>query len=143
MTNRLINRNTKTITFSLPPEMAEQVQDVMRDEGRTMSELVREALRNYMEEREWLRTIRYERLRARLPNRKIHREIEGGQHEEEAPTAAHTGGALRQGVQRPAGQAQRSGRVQKVTRGSLPAATTEKAVANAVPGCSTASDEPT
>ena len=33
MTNRLINRNTKTITFSLPPEMAEQVQDVMRDEG--------------------------------------------------------------------------------------------------------------
>ena len=65
MTNRLINRNTKTITFSLPPEMSEQLQDVMREEGRTMSELIREALRNYMEEREWLRTIRYERLRAR------------------------------------------------------------------------------
>ena len=65
MTDRLINRNSKTITFSLPPEMAEQVQDVMRDEGRTMSELIREALRNYMEEREWLKTIRYERLRAR------------------------------------------------------------------------------
>ena len=56
-------RNTKTITFSLPPEMAEQVQDVMREEGRTMSELIREALRNYMEEREWLRSIRYERLK--------------------------------------------------------------------------------
>ena len=65
MTEKPINRNTKTITFSLPPDMAEQVQDVMRDEGRTMSELIREALRNYMEEREWLRTIRYERLRAR------------------------------------------------------------------------------
>ena len=65
MTNRLIHRNTKTITFSLPPEMAERVQDVMREEGRTMSELIREALRNYMEEREWLRTIRYERLCAR------------------------------------------------------------------------------
>ncbi|MDE3268436.1 MAG: ribbon-helix-helix domain-containing protein [Chloroflexota bacterium] len=65
MTNKPIIRNTKTITFSLPPEMAEQVQDVMRDEGRTMSELIREALRNYMEEREWLRTIRYEKLRAR------------------------------------------------------------------------------
>ena len=37
--------------------MAEQVQDVMREEGCTMSELVREALRNYMEEREWLRAI--------------------------------------------------------------------------------------
>ncbi|MXY98374.1 MAG: ribbon-helix-helix protein, CopG family [Gemmatimonadetes bacterium] len=45
--------------------MAEQVQTVMREEGRTMSELIREALRNYMEEREWLRTVRYERLRER------------------------------------------------------------------------------
>ena len=70
MTDRLINRNTKTITFSLPPEMAEQVQEVMREEGRTMSELIREALRNYMEEREWLRTIRYERLRARHADQK-------------------------------------------------------------------------
>ena len=62
-------RNTKTITFSLPPEMAQQVQDVMRMEGRTMSELIREALRNYMEEREWLRTIRYERLKEREEER--------------------------------------------------------------------------
>ena len=63
MTEKRINRNTKTITFSLPPEMAERVQQVMREEGRAMSELIREALRNYMEEREWLRTLRYERLR--------------------------------------------------------------------------------
>lgn len=68
MTTRL-NRNTKTITFSLPPEMAQQVQEVMREEGRTMSELIREALKNYMEEREWLRTIRYERLKAREQER--------------------------------------------------------------------------
>ena len=60
-----MTRRTKTITFSLLPEMAEQVQEVMREEGRTMSELIREALRNYIEEREWLRTIRYERLKAR------------------------------------------------------------------------------
>ena len=58
-------RSTATITFSLPPEMAEQVQNVMREEGRTMSELIREALRNYMQEREWLRAVRYERLRGR------------------------------------------------------------------------------
>ena len=76
MTHWRINRNTKTITFSLPPEMAEQVQDVMRVEGRTMSELIREALRNYMEERDWLRTIRYERLRAR------HAEQEDSRREE-------------------------------------------------------------
>ena len=51
--------------------MAEQAQDVMREEGRTMSELIREALRNYMEEREWLRTIRYERLRDREDEREV------------------------------------------------------------------------
>ena len=62
-------RNTKTITFSLPPNMAQQVQAVMKEEGRTMSELIREALRNYIEEREWLKTIRYERLKAREKER--------------------------------------------------------------------------
>lgn len=60
-----MTRTTKTITFSLPPDMAEQVRQVMKEEGRTMSELVREALRVYMEEREWRRLERYGRLRAR------------------------------------------------------------------------------
>ncbi len=60
-----LSRKTKTITFSLPPEMAEQVRDVMRDEGRTMSELIREAFRNYIEKRKWLRTMRYDRLKER------------------------------------------------------------------------------
>ena len=58
-------RNTKTITFSLPPELAEQVQDVMREEDRTMSEVIREALRLYMDEREWLRRERRQRAEAR------------------------------------------------------------------------------
>ena len=59
------SRKSRTITFSLPPEMAEQVRQVMHEEGRTMSELVREALRLYMEEREWRRMERLERLRSR------------------------------------------------------------------------------
>ena len=58
-------RKSKTITFSLPPEMAEEVQRLMREEGRNMSELVREALRLYMEERELRRQERLERLRSR------------------------------------------------------------------------------
>jgi len=58
-------RISKTITFSLPPEMFEQVQRVKEDEGRDMSELVREALRLYMEERELRRQERLERLRSR------------------------------------------------------------------------------
>ena len=60
-----MKRTTATITFSLPPAMAAQVRAVMRAEGRTMSDLVREALRLYMEEREWRQSVRYERLQAR------------------------------------------------------------------------------
>ena len=41
----------------------------MRQESRTMSELIRESLRNYMQEREWLRAIRYERLKEREKSR--------------------------------------------------------------------------
>ena len=44
-------RKSKVITFSLPPQMAEQVRQLMQEEGRTMSELIREALRVYMDER--------------------------------------------------------------------------------------------
>ena len=58
-------RNRKVITFSLPPEMAEQVQQVVQEEGRTMSDFLREAIRLYMDEREWLRQERRQRAKAR------------------------------------------------------------------------------
>ena len=58
-------RKSRTITFSLPPEMYQQVQRVKEEEGRDMSELVREALRLYMEDRELRREARLERLRSR------------------------------------------------------------------------------
>ena len=58
-------RKSRTITFSLPPEMFDQVQRLKDEEGRDMSELVREALRLYMEERELRRQERLERLRSR------------------------------------------------------------------------------
>ena len=58
-------RISKTITFSLPPDMFEQVQRVREEEGRDMSELVREALRLYLEDRELRREQRLERLRSR------------------------------------------------------------------------------
>ena len=62
-------RKSRTITFSLPPEMFDQVQRVKDEEGRDMSELVREALRLYMEERELRREARLERLRSRQAER--------------------------------------------------------------------------
>lgn len=55
----------KAITFSMPPEMAEQVRQVVEEEGRTMSEFLRDAIRLYLEEREWQRRERRERARAR------------------------------------------------------------------------------
>ena len=58
-------RTTKTITFSLPPEMAERVDEVMKQEGRTRSELLREALIRYVEECEWRALLQYGEQRAR------------------------------------------------------------------------------
>ena len=71
-------RKSKVLTFSLPPEMAEQVRRVMQEENRTMSELIREALRRYMDEGEWLRRERRQRAQAR---RNEQEESEGGADE--------------------------------------------------------------
>ena len=72
-------RISRTITFSLPPEMFEQVKRVKDEEGRDMSELVREALRLYMEDRELRRQERLERLRSRQVEGE---ENEGGDSDE-------------------------------------------------------------
>ncbi len=58
-------RTTKVITFSLPPEMDEQLRQVVEEEGRTVSELLREAFRLYLEEREWRTQERMQRRRSR------------------------------------------------------------------------------
>ncbi len=71
-------RTTEIITISLPPEMAEQVRELMKEEDRTMSGLIREALRLYMDEREWLRRERRHRAEAR---RNEQQEAEGATDE--------------------------------------------------------------
>ncbi|MGH2651843.1 MAG: CopG family ribbon-helix-helix protein [Actinomycetota bacterium] len=49
-------RPTRTVTISLPPELARRVDRVARAEGRSRSELFREALRQYLERQErWKR----------------------------------------------------------------------------------------
>ncbi len=70
-------RRSKTLTFSLPPEMEAQVRQVVEEEGRTVSEFLREAIRLYMEEREWRRQERLERLRSRQPEREDTRRTDG------------------------------------------------------------------
>ena len=40
-------RTSKTLSITLPPEMLTRAEEIARKEHRTMSELVREALRQY------------------------------------------------------------------------------------------------
>ncbi len=58
------SRKSKTLTFSLPPEMEAQVRRVMKDENLSVSELLRQAIRLFMDEREWRTRERLERLKA-------------------------------------------------------------------------------
>ncbi len=44
-------RTTQTMTISLPPGMVKEFEKIRRAENRTRSELVREALRYYIERR--------------------------------------------------------------------------------------------
>jgi predicted transcriptional regulator len=46
-------RTTKTLSVTLPPEMLARAEELAKKENRTMSELVREALRQYERQRWW------------------------------------------------------------------------------------------
>ena len=70
------SRNTDTITFSLPPEMAQHLRLVMREDDLSVSELLRQAIRLFMEEREWRRRERLERLRSRRTEQEETRRID-------------------------------------------------------------------
>lgn len=58
-------RTTRTITISLPPEMLAQMEEILLEENRTKSELIREALRRYAEERRWKKLYRYAEAKAK------------------------------------------------------------------------------
>ena len=60
-----MGRTTKVISLSLPPEMAEKIKELIKKEGRTRSELIREALRRYVEEQEWKEIYRYGEMKAK------------------------------------------------------------------------------
>ena len=58
-------RTTKTITFSLPPEIAEKVNEVVAQQGRSKSEFVRTAVVRYIEEQEWRQLLQYGEQKSR------------------------------------------------------------------------------
>lgn len=46
-------RTTKILSISLPPDLLREAERIARKEGRTKSELFREALRYYIQEKKW------------------------------------------------------------------------------------------
>lgn len=46
-------RTTKILSLSLPPELLKEAEEIAKKEGRTKSELLREALRRYIQEQKW------------------------------------------------------------------------------------------
>ncbi len=50
-------RTAKVISLSLPPDMEKEIQKVAKEEHRTTSELLREAFRQYLSNRD-LATVR-------------------------------------------------------------------------------------
>ena len=59
-------RISRTWTVSLPPELVREAERAAKAERRTRSELVREALRFYLEERQWRKLQRKTALRAQV-----------------------------------------------------------------------------
>ncbi|MBI2371288.1 MAG: ribbon-helix-helix protein, CopG family [Deltaproteobacteria bacterium] len=58
-------RTSKILSLSLPPELLREAERVAKKEGRTKSELFREALRRYIQERRWAELRQYGALQAR------------------------------------------------------------------------------
>lgn len=52
-------RTSKILSLSLPPELLREAERVAKKEGRTKSELFREALRRYIQEQRWVELRRY------------------------------------------------------------------------------------
>ncbi len=69
-------RLTKLISFSIMPDFLREVERVAKEENRTKSELIREALRRYLEDREWEKLNRYARRKARETGTKTEEDIQ-------------------------------------------------------------------
>lgn len=48
-----MNRKSRILNISMPPDMYESIESIAREENRTKSELIREAFRHYQFVRRW------------------------------------------------------------------------------------------
>ena len=91
-------RTSRTLSVSMPPAQLKQVERLARKENRTLSELVREALRQYQQTRESpvnteliaaLRAVQRDAIRVgldKLPQRAINAEIAAYRREQRLKT---------------------------------------------------------
>jgi CopG family transcriptional regulator / antitoxin EndoAI len=68
-------RTTKVVSITMPPPLFEQAQALAKQENRTMSELVREALRRYQREREWKEISSYGAMQAEMASIKNEEDV--------------------------------------------------------------------
>lgn len=59
-----MGRTTSIITISIPPNMEKKIEELTKKEGMTRSELVRDALRRYIEEKELEELVKYGKKKA-------------------------------------------------------------------------------
>jgi CopG family transcriptional regulator/antitoxin EndoAI len=69
-------RTTQTWTVSLPPKLIKEAERVAKQEDRTKSELVREALRMYIEERRWRKLQRETAIKAQALGIKTEQDVD-------------------------------------------------------------------
>ena len=69
-------RLTKLISISLMPDFLREVEKVAKEENRTKSELIREALRRYIEDREWEKLTLYARKKSAITGIKTEEDIQ-------------------------------------------------------------------
>jgi len=74
-------RTTKTWTVSLPPKLVREAERTAREEHRTKSELVREALRLYLDERRWRKLQRKTALQAQALGIRTEEDVDRLVHE--------------------------------------------------------------
>ena len=98
-------RTTDTVTISLPPAMAKQMELVQKEEHRTRSELLREAWRQYFENRyavykptkaeaASIRRGRADHKRGDvIPLSQLHDELESARHQKRPKRTRKTSGS--------------------------------------------------
>jgi CopG family transcriptional regulator/antitoxin EndoAI len=74
-------RTTQTWTISLPPRLLKEAERTAKEEDRTKSELVREALRMYIEERRWQKLQRKTALQAQALGIRTEEDVDRLVHE--------------------------------------------------------------